>query len=155
MSGVVRADALAVEVAGVLRLVRGLRAVLVNVGHGRDEADVARATAFAEAWQDAGGQVGVVVSWPARAASWLRPACRLASGAPDAWVVAEGAAGWVGIGGRLAATAWRAPRTVAFPGLADPDLPALAGLDAVEGLRGVTTGGGDWAFLDGELRVRG
>ncbi len=141
-----------VEVETVVERVRTHRAVLVNVGHGRAPRSIACAGAFIEHWQATGGQIGAVVSWPSVAASWLRPARRLAAGAPDAWVIADTIDGWTGIGRRLAATGpWRAWRTVAFGGLADPRLPTLAGFEASEGLSGSLPDGTPWTFREGIL----
>jgi hypothetical protein len=148
-----RAARLELETAAVLALVRRLRPGSVNVGHGRDPASIVRAEAFAGAWTDLGGDIGVVVSWPATAASWLRQARRLAAGA-DTWVVADTPSGWAGIGPRLAATGlWRADRTVAFPGLDDPALSRVAGPAATEGLRGVSADGCTWQHTNGWLRT--
>lgn len=142
------------ELAAVLAMVRGRGPALVAVGHGRDPASTARGTAFAQAWAAGGGVVTDVVSWPAQAASWLRQANRLVAGAPDLWVVADQPPGWSGFGPRLAATGrWRAERTVAFSGLAHPDLPALAGWAATEALAGATESGHEWWVRDGELRT--
>ena len=66
-------------------------ATLVAVGHGRDRQSVAAARAFVAAWD---GQIAVVVDWPPVAASWLRTARRLTASHPDAWVIADTAAGW-------------------------------------------------------------
>ncbi|WP_181043747.1 hypothetical protein V5P93_006295 [Actinokineospora auranticolor] len=127
------------ELATVLALVKRL-GTLVNLGHGRDPASVASARAFLDAWD---GEIGAVVSWPATAASWLRSACRFAGGAPDAWVIADQARSWTGIGGRLAAMPeWRPGRTVAFAGM------AWDGLAGVEGLRGAGADGTEWTILD-------
>jgi hypothetical protein len=143
-----------VELGTVLALLARHRSVLVNVGHGRDEVSVRRARLFVDAWTAADGEIGAVLSWPAVAASWLRPACRFAAGAPDAWVIADVASGWTGFGRRLAATGpWRPSRTVAFSGLADPDLPRLAGRDATESLSGALPDGGTWWFGNGLLHV--
>ncbi|MBO2454712.1 hypothetical protein J4573_47020 [Actinomadura barringtoniae] len=137
------------ELATVLRLLEAGGAHLVNVGHGRSPAARQAAEAFQRAWA---GEIGAVVSWPARAASWLRPATRLAAGAPDAWVIADTAAGWAGPGRRLAETGiWRASATIAFAGLADPALPGLAGHHATEGLRGAAADGSVWLIDDGAL----
>lgn len=141
-----------VELETVVELVRTHRAVLVNVGYGRAPRSIACAGAFIKRWQATGGQIGAVVSWPSVAASWLRPACRLAAGAPDAWVVADTIDGWTGVGRRLAATGtWRAWRTVAFEGLADPRLPTVTGFEASEGLSGSLPDGTAWRFRDGML----
>lgn len=143
------------ELATVLRLVREHRPTLVNVGHGRSARSAACARAFVETWEAGEGRVGAVVSWPPVAASWLKPACRLVAGFPDVWVVADEAGGWPGIGRRLIATGvWRASRTIAFSGLADPGLPADAGFEATEGLSGARENGTAWAFRDHELTGR-
>lgn len=140
------------ELSTVVELVHTHRAVLVNVGHGRNPQSIAAAGAFVEEWKAIGGEIGAIVSWPAVAASWLRPACRLAAGAPDAWVIADGIDGWAGFGKRLAATgSWRARRTVGFATLADPRLPSVVGFDATEGLHGAFSDGTAWAFRDGLL----
>ncbi|WP_051343372.1 hypothetical protein [Pseudonocardia spinosispora] len=95
-----------------LRLVAELEPSVLNIGHGRDPESVARAETLGRAWSDRGGVVGRIVSWPATAASWLRPASRLAGDA-DAWLIADRPDGWRDIAPRLAATdSWDAARTV-------------------------------------------
>ncbi|QRK93609.1 hypothetical protein JQX30_17240 [Saccharopolyspora erythraea] len=144
------------EVGKVVELLRELEATLVNIGHGRDAGSAERAARFVRAWSAAGGEIGAVVSWPARAASWLKPACRLVAGGPDAWVVADEPTGWTGFGRRLAAVGgWRPDRTVAFAGLADPLLPAAVGAAATDGMRGAASDGSGWMFADGRLISRG
>ncbi|MET9341581.1 hypothetical protein [Nonomuraea sp. NPDC003804] len=140
------------ELTAVLRLVGQQHPLLVNVGHGRSAACADRARAFVAAWEAVGGHIGAVVSWPEEAASWLRPACRLVAGHPDLWVVADEPEGWKGMGRRLVATGvWRPSRTIAFAGLAVPDLPGVAGPEATEGLRGARADGGLWLVRDGQL----
>jgi hypothetical protein len=139
------------ELDAILAVLARRRAGLVNVGHGRDEDSRRRATSFLDAWE---GEVGVVVSWPSDAASWLRPARRFAAGAPDAWVVADTAAGWAGFGRRLAETvSWEPGRTVAFAGLADPSLPLVVGRAATDGVCGAFADGGLWRFAGGLLHI--
>lgn len=140
------------ELATVLNLLvhRGIR--LVNVGHGRDAGDVARAAAFTRAWTARGREVGAMVEWPATAASWLRPARRLVAGTPEAWVIADQPIGWSGLAPRLLATkTWRPDRTIAFAALADPTLPGRTGPDATDGMFGATEDGRRWTFFDGML----
>lgn len=156
-----RAERAGAEIAGaeltaVLQLTAALRpaATLVNVGHGRGPGARARAAAFVAAWTARGGEIGAVVSWPATAASWLRPASRMVAGPPDAWVVADRPDGWRGIGPRLLATgSWRADRTVGFAGLGAPDLPLVAGRAATDGLRGATVDGRMWWVASGLVRL--
>jgi hypothetical protein len=56
--------------------------------HGKPD-DHGAADALAAAWTAGAGQVLAVVDWPAAAASWLRPAQRLAGSQPDAWILAD------------------------------------------------------------------
>jgi hypothetical protein len=98
------------ELALALDLLRGMDATLVAVGHGRDESSVAAANAFLARWD---GEIAVVVDWPATAASWLRPAQRLIAAEPDAWMIADTAAGWEPVARRLReSAAWDPMRTV-------------------------------------------
>ncbi|WP_405498979.1 hypothetical protein OG501_00615 [Streptomyces niveus] len=127
----------------------------VAVGHSRDEASRAAATAFADAWTARGGGILAVVDWPESAASWLRPARRLTAGLPDAWVVAATPLGFAQLARRLRhSTAWDPARTVAFASLLDSRVPALAGPDTVRGLRGATADGGTWDIRGGWVTVR-
>jgi hypothetical protein len=84
----------------------------ISIGHGRDPVALAAATAFARAFQQAGGEVLDLVDWPAQAASWLKAARRLTAGGPDAWVVVPPAPGWSRVRDRLRDTAtWDPTRT--------------------------------------------
>ncbi|MFB7945943.1 hypothetical protein ACFC6L_13585 [Kitasatospora phosalacinea] len=143
------------ELARLVALVAGARPPVetVAVGHGRDEASRAAAHAFAEAWQPAHGTVLAVVDWPEDAASWLRPARRLTTGAPDAWVVTGAAQGWAQLSRRLRhSTDWRPDRTFAFAPLGNPAVVELAGPDTLDGLRGASADGGSW-YVDSGLVV--
>lgn len=73
----------------------------VSVGHSRDDASRAAAEAFSTVWQAGGGTVLAMVDWPESAASWLRPATRLTSETPDAWVVAAAPLGFAQLARRL------------------------------------------------------
>jgi len=108
------------ELEALIRGLAGMRTIAI--GHGRDRASAAAASALAAAWT---GEVTAIVSWPEQAASWLRPARRLTAHTPDAWVVAGAAPGWAGMRDRLIRdTDWEPARTHAFASLAhliDPD----------------------------------
>jgi hypothetical protein len=115
----------------------------ITIGHGRDTASTAAAEAFTDAWNGAGGHILAVVDWPEEAASWLRPARRLAAGNPDAWVVAGAPLGWAQMSRRLRhSTGWDPHRTFGFAAI--PRSVTLAGPGTLEGLRGVTADGGSW-----------
>lgn len=105
------------ELAALVTLVTRSGARTVVIGHSRDSASAAAASAFATAWRSRGGEVLDTVTWPERAASWLRPARRLAAPAPDAWVIAAAPLGWAQMTRRLVhSTPWIPSRTFAFDG---------------------------------------
>lgn len=142
------------EFEAIMGLLTGPRPRIsaITVGHARDDASRSAANAIVRAWADHGGEVLGVVDWPEDAASWLRPARRLAAQAPDAWVVAGSPLGWTQMGRRLRhSTDWDPGRTVAFSSLADIRLIELAGPDIFEGLRGALPDGGTWRIRGGLL----
>jgi hypothetical protein len=113
---------------------------------------VAAAGALADAWTGAGGTVLEIVSYPPDAASWLRPARRLARGQPDAWVIADNPAGCAQLARRLAGQpGWAAARTFGFASAATADLIPLAGPGLLDGMTGATPDGGTWRIEDGQL----
>lgn len=125
----------------------------VSVGHSRHPASCAAARAFIDAWSRH-GEVITVVDWPETAASWLRPATRLTAQSPDAWVIAATPVGFAQLARRLRhLDGWDPTRTVAFASLQDPRLPALAGADTLNGLRGATSGGSTWQVHDRWIRT--
>ncbi|MFC4011661.1 Ada metal-binding domain-containing protein [Nonomuraea purpurea] len=125
------------ELETVIELL-GPRAGSIVIGHGRDAAPVAEA--FAGAWR---GTVLAVVSWPDRAASWLRQARRFTAETPDAWVVAGAPLGWARMGERLRlSTDWDPRRTVGFA--STMGAVALAAPGTLEGMRGSDRSGNVW-----------
>lgn len=141
----------AAELARLLQLLRAANADTIAVGHGRHPASVRAGDAIAAAWTRDAGTVQSVVSWPADAASWLRPACRLTAANPDAVVVADTAAGFSQLARRLASQAgWSANRTLGFASLANADLIALTGT-TLTGMTGATTTGNSWLIGHGLL----
>ncbi|WP_105970500.1 ABC transporter substrate-binding protein [Streptomyces geranii] len=134
---------------GLLTMPRARIATVVT-GHSRDTASVSAAEAFRAAWEARGGTVLADVDWPESAASWLRPARRLAAPAPDAWVIAAAPPGFVQLARRLRhSTDWDPSRTYAFGSLSDSRVPALAGPGTLHGLRGATPDGGTWTVRGG------
>ncbi|MGW7486489.1 hypothetical protein [Streptomyces sp. NPDC054786] len=140
------------ELAALLDLLTAPRnrVATVVVGHGRDAASRSAAAAFAEAWR-AHGRLPVlaVVDWPESAASWLRAANRFTAEEPDAWVVAAAPLGWAQMSRRLRhSTVWDPARTYGFAALGDSRVPALAGPETLQGMRGVAADGSTWT-IDG------
>lgn len=95
-----------------------------------------------------------VVDWPAAAASWLRPAQRLAGSQPDAWILADTPAGCAQLARRLTGQpGWTPGRTFGFASVATPDLLALTPPGALAGMTGATAAGGSWRIGQGLLLV--
>jgi Periplasmic binding protein len=135
----------AAEISALVTLLRQAGASTIAVGHGRHASSCDTATALTEAWDRAGGIVLSTVNWPARAASWLKPARQLIRAHPDAWVIADNPAGCAQLVLRLAGQEpWSAARTFGTAATDSPDLAALAGCDLLAGMRGVTADGRTW-----------
>ncbi|CNI53699.1 Uncharacterised protein [Mycobacterium tuberculosis] len=125
----------------------------IAIGHGGHCTSIAAAAAINAAWTELGGSVEQIASWPADAASWMRPARRLVAGQPDAWVIADTPAGWAQLVRRLATyPCWSPARTFGFAGLASQDLLGLAG-DALNGMTGATADGRRWFITGRSLTV--
>ncbi|MEU9235187.1 hypothetical protein [Streptomyces subrutilus] len=126
------------ELDALLTLLTRAGSRTVVIGHSRDSASRAAASAFATTWRSQGGEVLDTVDWPEQAASWLRPARRLTAHTPDAWVIAAAPLGWAQMSRRLLrSTSWTPYRTCAFASLAP--LPSNP-----DGLRGATPEGAVW-----------
>lgn len=146
----------AAELARLLRMLQTAGASSIAIGHGRHPASVVAAHALAAVWASGPGTVLTMTSWPAAAASWLRPARRLATAAPDAWVIADTPAGCAQLGRRLAGQpGWAPGRTFGFASVASLDLITLAG-PVLAGMTGPTASGGAWQIARTLLiRVQG
>ncbi len=141
----------AAEQARLFQLLRVANADTIAVGHGRQPASVRAGDAIAAAWTRDAGTVQSVVSWPAAAASWLPPECRLTAANPDAVVVANTAAGFARLALRLASQGgWAANRTLGFASVANTDLIALTGT-TLTGMTGATSAGDSWLIGHGLL----
>jgi hypothetical protein len=135
----------AAELDRLIQMLRASRAETIAIGHGRHTASAGAADALAAAWAAGAGQVLAVVDWPAAAASWLRPAQRLAGSQPDAWIMADTPAGCAQLVGRLSGQpGWTPGRTFGFASVATPDLLALTPPGALAGMTGATAAGGPW-----------
>lgn len=142
----------AAELARLVRLLQESGAGSIAVGHGRHPASAAAAGALGAGWEQVGGVVLGAVSYPADAASWLRPARRLVAWHPDAWVVADNPAGLAQLSRRLVGQpGWAAERTFAFGSAASADLIPLAGPGTLAGLTGAAADGGWWRAGSGLL----
>lgn len=135
------------EIQRLTTLLRDAGARRIAIGHGRHCTSIAAAAAINVAWNAIGGTVEQIVSWPADAASWLRPARRLVAGSPDVWVIADNPAGWAQLAARLPEhDCWSPTRTFGCAALGSPVLLDLAG-DTLTGMTGVTADGGYWRIV--------
>jgi hypothetical protein len=140
------------EENAVVRLLDAMRPrpVTVVIGSARDALSERTALRLAARWQDQGGMILDTVTWPERAASWLRQANRFTRPRPDAWIVTGLLPGWVQMGRRLAlSTDWDPARTVATACLSHQDLAAHGGPGTFDGLCGAHRDGGTWEFAGG------
>lgn len=142
------------ELRGVTELAQRRGARSIAVGSGRSAAAALAVTEFARSWEDGGGTVLAVVTWPEEAASWLRQATRFAAADPDLWVMAGPPRGWAQMTRRLLwSTAWQPGRTIAFAALGTERAIGLVGAHNLHGLAGVTAHGGTWTVCNGAIHV--
>lgn len=140
------------EAQALVRLALASGAGQVTVGHGRDPVSRDNARMFVRAWQQEGGQVLGVVSWPEVAASWLRQARRLTVPEPDLWVMGGPPAGFSQVVHRLTcSTSWSPQRTLAWGPESVAVSLLLVGPQALEGVRGVD-GVEAWVVHGGVMR---
>jgi hypothetical protein len=140
------------EISALVIMLRAARVSTIAIGHGRHATSRDAAAALTGAWNRAGGTVLDTVDWPARAASWLKPARQLVRACPDAWVIADNPAGCAQLARRLAEhEPWSAARTFGTASAGHPDTAALAGSGLLDGLRGVTADGAGWQIANGVL----
>lgn len=142
------------ELDRLLHLLHTAKAHRIAIGHGRHDASITAAAALFDAWTET-GNTATMVSWPADAASWLRPARHLTVEHPDAWVIADTPAGMAQLVARLALCGgWSATRTFGFASVAGPDLMSLTG-SSTAGMTGATSDGDGWLIREDGLLVEG
>jgi hypothetical protein len=139
------------EIHQLTTLLCAARVRRIAIGHGRHCTSIAAAAAVNAAWAELGGVVEQIVSWPDDAASWLRPARRLVTGQPDAWIIADNPAGWAQLAPRLAEhDCWSPARTFGCAALGNPVLLDLTG-EVLTGMTGATADGGGWRIIGRSL----
>ncbi len=142
------------ELLRLMALLDAAGARTVAIGHGRHPASVAATAALAERWPGDGRAVLIVLDWPVDAASWLRPARRLAAADADAVVMADTPAGCAQLGARLAEQpSWSPARTFGFASVASFDLLALTRPGVLSGMTGPTSTGGAWRITPRSLII--
>ena len=148
------AEATDAELCRMLELALRRRVRSVAIGRGRSAAAAGTAAAFVRRWEAGGGIVLDNLTWPERAASWLRQATRFAAANPDLWIMAGPPIGWAQMTRRLLwSTSWEPGRTIAFAALGTEHAIGLVGADNLPGLTGVTTDGRTWMVSDGRIQA--
>ena len=109
----------------------------VNTAHRNDAYGTGLTQAFADAFEAGGGTVGRNVPYNPEATSLNSEAQQIASGNPDGWMIIDYTGTWAKMGPALVRTGnWDPAKTFTGDGLRSPDLPADAGRETVEGMRG-------------------
>lgn len=115
----------------------GVRGKVVNVGARDDAYGNGLLESFTSAWKAAGGEVGQALVYDPNLPQYGSVAARLVEGDPDAYLIFDFPQTFGQLGPALARTGQFDPeRAFTSDGLAVTDLPALAGDEATEGLRG-------------------
>lgn len=140
------------ELERLMHMLHTATAHRIAIGHGRHDASITASAALCAAWDEA-GHSAITVSWPADAASWLRPARHLTVDHPDAWVIADTPAGTAQLTARLAECAgWSPARTLGFASVASPELISLTGA-RLSGMTGATSDGDGWQIDEHDVLV--
>jgi ABC-type branched-subunit amino acid transport system substrate-binding protein len=109
----------------------------VNTANRNDSYGTALVASFTDAWEANGGTVAKNVPYNPEAASLNSEAQQIASGNPDGWMIIDYTGTWAKMGPALVRTGnWDPAKTFTGDGLRSPDLPADAGVQSTEGMRG-------------------
>lgn len=115
---------------------------LVNIGGRNDAFGSALTREFATQWKAQGGKVGQTVLYNPTAATFDTEAAQLASGTPDAWMIADFPTTFEKMGPALVrAGGWSPAKTFMTEAMQSTSALAKIGAPATEGLRG-TAGSG-------------
>jgi ABC-type branched-subunit amino acid transport system substrate-binding protein len=113
----------------------------VNIGARNDAYGTGLADTFAEAWRDKGGEIGQRVIYDPEQPSYNSEAAQIVRGNPDAWVIIDFPETFSKVGPALVRTGqWDPATSWVTDGLKSSSLPADAGREATEGLRGTAPG---------------
>jgi len=109
----------------------------VNTASRNDSYGDALISEFTKAYEALGGKVAKNVSYTPDAASLNSEAQQIADGNPDGWVIVDYTGTWPKLGPALVRTGkWDPAKTFTADGLRSSELPADAGKQTTEGMRG-------------------
>jgi branched-chain amino acid transport system substrate-binding protein len=119
----------------------GVSGKTVNIGARNDAYGTGLSSDFQKAWEGKGGKVGQKVIYDPKQPSYNSEAQKIASGAPDAWVIIDFPETYQKVGPALVRTGnWDPKKTFITDGLASSSLPKNVGAAATEGMRGSAPG---------------
>ncbi|MCP2342222.1 ABC transporter substrate-binding protein [Actinomadura rupiterrae] len=141
------------EVAALVALARSRGAQTLAIGSGRTPPARDAARTVAAAWEHAGGDIALEITWPETAASWLRQATRFAAAQADLWIMLGPPLGWAQMTRRLLwSTPWDPARAVLAAAVSDTRALDLVGRHNLPGISGVTRDGHPW-HLDADDQI--
>ncbi|MFC4906675.1 hypothetical protein [Actinomadura gamaensis] len=141
------------EVATLVALARARGARTLAIGSGRPPLALAAARTVAGAWESAGGDIALKLTWPETAASWLRQATRFAAAPADLWIMLGPPLGWAQMTRRLLwSTTWSPARTLLAGAVSDDRTLDLVRRHNLPGIAGTTRDGTPW-HLDAQDHI--
>lgn len=109
----------------------------VNTAHRNDAYGQALVEEFTKAFEKAGGTVAKNVAYDPNATSLNTEAQQIVEGNPDGWIIIDYPGTWPKLGPALVRTGrWDPAKTFTGDGLRSSELPADAGRETTEGMRG-------------------
>jgi ABC-type branched-subunit amino acid transport system substrate-binding protein len=118
----------------------GAEGKTVNIGARNDAYGEGLAETFSAAWEELGGEIGEEVIYEVEQPNYDSEAQQIASGNPDATVIIDFSDAYPRVGPALARAGVDFSTTFATDGLSSTSLPADAGEEATEGMRGTAPG---------------
>jgi ABC-type branched-subunit amino acid transport system substrate-binding protein len=124
-------------------VLNGAEGKTVNVGARNDAYGEGLAETFSAAWEELGGEIGEEVIYEVEQPNYDSEAQQIASGNPDATVIVDFSDAYPRVGPALARAGVDFSTTFGTDGLASTSLPADAGEESTEGMRGTAPGSPD------------
>lgn len=121
----------------------GAEGKVVNIGARNDAYGTGLVDTFGAAWEELGGEIGEEVVYDPELPNYDSEAEQLVSGSPDATAIFDFPETYNKVGPALVRAGFDPETTFFTDGLSSSDLPASAGEEATEGVRGTAPGAPD------------
>jgi branched-chain amino acid transport system substrate-binding protein len=113
----------------------------VNIGKRSDDYGDTIASSFRDAWEGLGGDIGEEASYDPEQPTYTGDAVQITEGDPDAFLIVDFPETFAKLAPALQqAGGWDPSKAWTTAALGSPELPAEAGGQVVEGMRGITPG---------------